>query len=250
MQARRRILILGGTGEASALARRLARRFDVTSSLAGRTAAPVRPEGQLRIGGFGGADGLARYVRAERTDAVIDALHPFAARMPWNAEAACRAAGVPLVRVERPAWTEAPGDRWVHVPDLAAAAAALAGSERIFLTTGRQELAPFAGLAGKWFLVRSIEPPGPLPFAGESVLARGPFTIAGEEALMRRFAIDTLVTKNSGAGATAAKLAAARALGLATVMVERPPKPPVPTVADPDAAVSWLDMLFPPAAVA
>lgn len=250
MRGQKNILILGGTTEASSLAKRLAgnvERFAVTTSLAGRTTAPAPLPGHIRIGGFGGAEGLARHLRESGTDAVVDATHPFAARMPWNASEACAHARTPLIRLERPAWAPEAGDRWTAVPDLAAAAEALAGSRRIFLTTGRQELAPFAIHPDKWFLVRSIEPPGTLPLhSAEVVLAKGPFTVPEEEALMVAHAIDTLVTKNSGAQATAAKLEAARRLGLRVVMVERPPKPDGARAATVAEALGWLDALFPP----
>jgi precorrin-6A/cobalt-precorrin-6A reductase len=241
-----RLLILGGTSEAAALARRLAAdavRFAVTTSLAGRTSTPAHLPGRVRLGGFGGPEGLACAIREQGFQVVIDATHPFAAVMPWNASAACATTGTPLLRLERPAWSPVPGDRWTLVPNLAAASAALAGARRVFLTTGRQELAPFAGHAGLWFLIRSIEQPAALPFPAEVVLAKGPFAVADEEALMARHAIDTLVTKNSGAEATAAKLEAARRLGLRVVMVERPAKPAGPTVATVDAACAWLDAL-------
>jgi precorrin-6A/cobalt-precorrin-6A reductase len=249
MRGQKNILILGGTTEASSLAKRLAEpggRFAVTTSLAGRTTAPAPLPGSVRVGGFGGAGGFARYLRETGTDAVVDATHPFAARMPWNASEACARTGTPLVRLERPAWTPGPGDRWTVVPDLAAASAALDGSSRIFLTTGRQELAPFAVHADKWFLIRSIEPPGDLPLRfAEVVLAKGPFTVPEEEALMATHAVDTLVTKNSGAQATAAKLEAARRLDLRVVMVERPPKPDGARAATVSEALAWLDALFP-----
>lgn len=247
MCGRKNILILGGTTEASSLARRLAatpERFAVTTSLAGRTTSPAPLPGEVRIGGFGGADGLARYLRETGTDAVVDATHPFAARMPWNASEACARTVTPLLRLERPAWEPGPEDRWTSVPDLGAAAAALAGSRRIFLTTGRQELEPFSIHPDKWFLIRSIEPPDPFPLPrAEIVLAKGPFTVPEEEALMAAHAVDTLVTKNSGAQATAAKLEAARRLGLRVVMVERPPKPDGHRAATIAQALDWLDAL-------
>lgn len=246
---RQQILILGGTSEAAELARRLATepdRFAVTTSLAGRTASPVAPPGRLRIGGFGGVAGLAHALQSGGFDALVDATHPFAAVMPWNAAGAAEATGIPLVRVERPPWRPAAGDSWTSVPDLAAAAAALGDVRRVFLTTGRQDLAPFSLRQDVWYLLRSIDPPGPLPFSlAEVVLAKAPFTCAEEEQLMARFGIEALVTKNSGAEATAAKLEAARRLAIRVIMVERPAKPPglsLPTV---QAALDWLDAGFP-----
>jgi precorrin-6A/cobalt-precorrin-6A reductase len=243
-----RVLLLGGTSEASGLARRLASRrgVTVTTSFAGRTSAPVAPAGLTRVGGFGGAAGLAGHLRDERVDVLIDATHPFAARMRWHAAAAAADAGVPRLRVERPAWAPVAGDRWVTVADLPAAAAAVTGGgfRRVFLSTGRTELAPFVACDGVWFLVRSVEPPDDMPLAAaEVVLARGPFAVADELALLRGRAVEAVVTKNSGAAATAAKLAAARRLGLPVVMVQRPPSPPGPTAATVDEALAWFDQV-------
>ncbi|RSN66897.1 cobalt-precorrin-6A reductase [Actinomadura sp. WAC 06369] len=239
----RRVLLLGGTAEA----RRLAGRLDadpaveVTSSLAGRTAAPRALPGRVRVGGFGGPDGLAAWLRDERIDAVVDATHPFAARMTGNAALACAAAGVPLLVLRRPGWTKGPGDDWRRVPSLAAAAADLPG-ERVFLTTGRTGLAAFAGDARRRYLVRSVDPPEPpLPARTTVVLARGPFTVGDETALMREHRVDVLVTKDSGGAMTAAKLTAARRLGVPVVVVDRPPVPDgVPVAATVEDAAAWL----------
>jgi precorrin-6A/cobalt-precorrin-6A reductase len=241
----RRVLVLGGTTEASALAARLAERddVDVVTSLAGRTAAPAEPAGRLRVGGFGGADGLARYLADERVDALVDATHPFAARMRWHAREAAEREGVPCLRVERPPWQPVAGDDWRAVRDLDAAAAELtrAGFDRVFLTTGRQELAPFSACRDTWFLIRAIDAPAPVPLSRfEVVLARGPFTLDGELTLLRDHRIDAVVTKNSGGSATEAKLLAARQLGLPVVIVERPPSPSGPQVDTVDAALEWL----------
>ncbi|MEW2353283.1 cobalt-precorrin-6A reductase [Spirillospora sp. NPDC029432] len=238
-----RVLLLSGTAEGRRLAGALAGRpgFEVVSSLAGRVASPADRAGTTRIGGFGGADGLAGWLAAERIGAVVDATHPFAARITGSAVTAARRAGVPLLLLRRPGWSEGPGDDWRRVPSLEAAAGALPG-QRIFLTIGRQDLAAFARDGRRWFLVRAVDPPEPpLPPRGRVVLGRGPFTVADETALMREHAIDALVTKDSGGTATAAKLAAARVLGLPVVMVDRPPAPAgVPAVATVDAALSWL----------
>ncbi|RAY16883.1 cobalt-precorrin-6A reductase [Actinomadura craniellae] len=238
-----RVLLLGGTGEARRLAALLAGRPDVevTSSLAGRVGDPVLPAGRTRVGGFGGPAGLAAWLARERVTAVIDATHPFAAGITASAAAACARLGVPLLLLRRPGWTAGPGDDWRRVPSLAAAAADLPG-ERVFLTTGRTGLGAFAADAGRWFLVRSIEPPAPpMPPRMRVLLARGPFDVEGEVALMREHAIDVLVTKDSGGAMTAAKLAAARRLRLPVVMVDRPPVPGVPAVATVEEAVAWLD---------
>ena len=239
-----RVLVLGGTSEASALARALAAApgVAVTTSFAGRTTAPTAPAGATRVGGFGGPEGLAAYLRAERVDVLVDATHPFAAHMRWHAAAAAAEVGVPRLRVERPPWAPVAGDRWTGVADLETAAEAVrtAGYARVFLSTGRTELAPFAR-CDAWFLVRSVEAPDDLPLArAEVVLARGPFELDDELALLRAHGIDAVVTKNSGADATGAKLAAARTLGLPVVMVERPPSPDGPRAATADEALAWV----------
>ena len=239
------VLLLGGTGEARRLAALLAgRRPDlrVVTSLAGRVAQPALPVGEVRIGGFGGAAGLAEWLRRERVGAVLDVTHPFAARISAAAVTASAEVGVPLLVVRRPGWTAEPGDDWRRVPSLDAAAELVAGlGERVFLSTGRQSLAAFAGLDRQWFLVRSVDPPDPpLPRRLAVVLDRGPFTVDGELALLRRYDIDVLVTKDSGGTMTAAKLYAARRLGLPVVMVDRPPVPPVERVERLEDALSWL----------
>jgi precorrin-6A/cobalt-precorrin-6A reductase len=227
--AKTTLLILGGTTEAVELARACATRpaVEVISSLAGRTRAPGLPPGQVRIGGFGGAAGLARFLAERRVDRLIDATHPFA---------------VPRRRLLRPPWTRAPGDHWIEVADLAEAAQRLpALGRRIFLTVGHQDLNAFAGIE-LWFLVRTIEPPGTLRLRhGQWLAGRGPFSIEDELALLRAYSIDVLVTKASGGGATYAKLAAARQLGLPVVMVRRPPPPPGPVVDSVEAALAWLE---------
>lgn len=214
---------------------------EVISSLAGRVREPVLPAGRVRIGGFGGADGLGAWLHANRIDAVVDATHPFAARITANAAAATAQAGLPLLVLRRPEWVPGPADAWHVVPDLSAAAAALPGvGERVFLTIGRQGVDVFADSPG-WFLVRAIDPPQvPMPARSELLLARGPFTVDDEISLMRRYRIDVLVTKNSGGALTAAKLAAARDVGAPVVMVARTPIPDgVASTADLETAVGW-----------
>ena len=237
-----RVLLLGGTGEARSLAALLAGRadFDVVSSLAGRVADPTLPAGRTRVGGFGGADALAAWLTAEGVGAIVDATHPFAAGMSASAAGASARTGVPLLVLRRPGWAEGPGDDWRRVPSLADAAAALPG-ERVFLTTGRADVAAFAGDGRRWFLLRSVDPPSPpVPPRLEVVLARGPFTVAGELDLMRRHAVDVVVTRDSGGEMTSAKLIAARRLGLPVVMVDRPPPPDAPAVATVEEALAWL----------
>jgi precorrin-6A/cobalt-precorrin-6A reductase len=237
-----RVLILGGTGEARWLATALvAADTPVLSSLAGRVATPVLPPGEVRIGGFGGAAGLAAWLREERPVAVVDATHPFAAAMTASAAEAAAATCVPLLRLQRPGWTAQPGDDWRWVGSLAGAAAAVAGFGAVFLTTGRQGLAAFAGLTGRC-VVRSVDPPSPpLPERITVVLDRGPFTVEEEIALMREHAVDVVVTKDSGGSMTAAKLTAARELGIPVVLVRRPPLPTgVPVVSTVEEALTWL----------
>ena len=237
--------MLGGTGQARRLVAALQGRpeFAVTSSLAGRVAVPALPHGDVRIGGFGGVDGLVAWLRTHRTDVVVDATHPFAVRMTDNAVRAGAAAGVPLLLLRRAGWTASPGDRWHRVPDAASAAAALpALGERVFLTTGRGDLAAFAALDRLWFLLRSIDPPPPpLPARCEVIRDRGPFTADAERELLREHHIDVLVTRDSGGEMTAAKLVAARELGVPVVMLDRPPAPAAPTVRTVEEAVRWLE---------
>ncbi|KIZ19501.1 cobalt-precorrin-6A reductase [Streptomyces natalensis] len=242
----RHVLILGGTTEARRLAAVLAAEPDlcVTTSLAGRVAAPRLPAGEVRIGGFGGPDGLARWLREHAVDALIDATHPFAGTISHNAAAAAATAHVPLLALRRPGWVPGPGDDWHPVSSLKAAAATLPTfpGTRIFLTTGRMGLAHFAHLTDLWFLVRSVDAPeAPCPPRMHTLLDRGPFTLDGERALLREHRIDVLVTKDSGAAATAPKLTAAREAGIPVVVVSRPAVPEgVPEVSDPAGAVGWL----------
>ncbi|MGY1591070.1 cobalt-precorrin-6A reductase [Geodermatophilus sp. SYSU D00708] len=235
-----RVLVLGGTGEARRLAGRLVEEgVDVLSSLAGRVADPVLPPGEVRVGGFGGVEGLAAALHG--VAALVDATHPFAATMTAHAAAAAAATGTPLLRLQRPGWTAGPGDDWRWVDSLVEAAQAVAGCGSVFLSTGRQGLAAFAGLRGRC-LVRAVDPPSPpLPERTTVVLARGPFTVEEERALLREHAVEVVVTKDSGGGMTAAKLTAARELGLPVVVVRRPPVPPgVPVVATVEEALAWL----------
>ncbi|NGO12497.1 cobalt-precorrin-6A reductase [Streptomyces sp. HC44] len=240
------VLVLGGTTEARALAAALAARpgVRVTTSLAGRVSRPGALDGDVRIGGFGGVEGLAEWLRAEHVDALVDATHPFAAGITANAVRAAAAVGVPAVVVRRPGWEPGPGDRWHPAASLAEAADMLPTlGRRVFLTTGRLGLAAFAPLSELDFLVRSVEPPEPpMPRHTEVLLARGPFTVEGETALLREHRIDVLVTKDSGGAATSAKLTAARTLGLPVVVVRRPPLPDgVAPAADVAEALARLD---------
>jgi precorrin-6A/cobalt-precorrin-6A reductase len=238
-----RILILGGTGEARELAAALvAAGTDVVSSLAGRVRQPRLPEGQVRIGGFGGADGLAAFLRDEGITRVIDATHPFAGTITANAARAAAEAGVPLLILRRPGWDADPS--WECVADIRAAAEAVRAwpGDGVFLTTGRRDLAAFAGDDRHRFLVRTVDPPdGPVPPRATLILDRGPYTVDRESALIREHRIGLLVTKNSGGPMTAAKLTAARDLGVHVVMVARPPLPPGSVVAaSVPVALDWL----------
>jgi precorrin-6A/cobalt-precorrin-6A reductase len=240
-----RVLVLAGTAEAAALAGRLATdgAYDVTASLAGHTRTPVPLPCPVRTGGFGGVDGLVEALRLGGFAALVDATHPFAAVMPHHAAAAADELGLPRVRLLRPPWAPGPDDRWIEVDDLAAAAGALQdlGARRVLLTTGRLELAPFAAVGGAHFVVRTIEPPEPLPLPSATVVRdRAPYTVSGEVALLREHTVDALVTKNSGGEATVAKLTAARTLGVPVVMVRRPPQPPGPLATTVDDAAAWL----------
>ncbi|MFJ6526888.1 cobalt-precorrin-6A reductase [Streptomyces longwoodensis] len=239
------VLILGGTTEARELAAVLAARpgVRVTTSLAGRVSRPGALDGEVRTGGFGGAGGLAAWIRDQDVAAVVDATHPFAAGITANAARAAAATGIPLVVLRRPGWSPGPGDRWHDVPSLEAAAALLPSlGRRALLTTGRLGLATFAHVRDVHFVVRSVEPPEPpLPSDTRLVLARGPFTLADELALLRTHRVDVLVTKDSGGAATSPKLAAARTLGLPVVVVRRPALPDdVTAVPDVASAVERL----------
>jgi precorrin-6A/cobalt-precorrin-6A reductase len=238
-----RILILGGTGEARELAAGLrAAGTDVLSSLAGRTRQPRLPDGPVHTGGFGGPDGLAAFLREEAITHLIDATHPFAGVITANAALAAGDAGVPRLVLRQPAWEADPG--WATVAGIREAAEAVRAwpGQGVFLTTGRRELAAFAADGGHRFLVRTVDPPeGPVPPRMTLILGRGPYTVEGESALLRDHQIGLLVTKNSGGSMTAAKLEAARDLGVQVVMVRRPPLPPgsrvVTTVPE---ALNWI----------
>jgi precorrin-6A/cobalt-precorrin-6A reductase len=242
-----RVLILGGTTEARRLAEALAGRPDVDAavSLAGRTAEPAALPLPVRVGGFGGAEGLAAFLRAERIDRLIDATHPFAARMSANAVAAAARAGVPLLAVERPPWVPGPGDRWTEVDALEDAPAALGETpRRVFLGIGRLHLALFAAAPRHAYVARLIDPPdGPPPLPRlEVIVARGPFDAAGDAALFRDRGVEVVVGKNAGGEGARAKLDAARALGLPVVLARRPAIPARETVATAAEAVRRLGL--------
>ena len=240
-----KLLVLGGTTEASRLAALLAERTDIAPllSLAGRTRDLAPSPIPRRVGGFGGVDGLIRFLQDEGMGAVIDATHPFAAQMSAHAAEACAALDLPLARLTRPAWTVQAGDRWQEVTSAEAAAAALGDApRRVFLTVGRLSLDAFAAAPQHHYLVRTIDAPDGLALPHATLMqARGPFPAEAEEALMRREGVEVLITKNSGGEATAGKLLAARRLGLPVVMIARPQKPAVPTFYAPEEVMGWLD---------
>lgn len=240
-----RILILGGTADASALAERLGGEAGtaVMLSLAGRTRLPKASNVPMRVGGFGGVAGLKRWIADNRTDCVVDATHPFAAIISRNAAQACGEIGVPLLALRRPPWQRKAGDAWTEVETTTEAAAALGQlPRRVFLTIGRLEIATFASAPQHHYLVRTIEPVGDaLPVPHVTVLqARGPFDEGAEAALMREHDIQILVSKNSGGPATYAKIAAARRLGVPVVMVSQPAWPEVPSTDSIEDALLWI----------
>jgi precorrin-6A/cobalt-precorrin-6A reductase len=247
-----RILILGGTTEARQLAEHLAGRADleVSLSLAGRTMAPAPQPVPVRLGGFGGAEGLADHLAVARVDVLIDATHPYATTISANAARAAALAKVALIALRRPAWAAVAGDRWIEVADITGAIAALGAVPRyVFLALGRKEIAPFAVAPQHHYLVRSVDPVVPpldVPHAAY-ITGRGPFEEADERALLAQYRIDIIVAKNSGGGATYGKIAAARALGLTVVMLRRPALPQVPAVATVEEAVAAIDHALTPA---
>lgn len=243
--AKKQLLILGGTGEAAKLAAKAAQidEIEVITSLAGRTQKPIFPLGTVRVGGFGGEVGLIKYIQEQKIDFLIDATHPFAAQISLNAAAATAQSRLPHLILVRPAWQQMVGDNWIEVASNEAAAKMLPKTaQRVFLTIGRQELAAFAYLKSLWFLMRMIEPPTAeaLVPKGRLLLEKGPFSLEQERQLLKEYQIDTIVSKNSGGDATVAKITAARELKIPVVMVQRPAIPDVEQVADVAGAIDWL----------
>ena len=236
-----RILLLGGTSEARALAQALADAgLEAVYSYAGRTLNPVAQPLPMRSGGFGGAEGLAAFLQDQGFTHLIDATHPFAATISRNAITASAIASVPLIVLERPAWSRQPGDRWHQVADFAAAARAMPGDgSGVFLAIGRQQLQPFLGLNHRWMLRFAEVASHPLRDA-TLIVSRGPFTVAGDIALMRRHKIAHVVAKNAGGHAAEAKITAARELGLPVVMIDRPALPPRRIARTPAEVMIWL----------
>jgi precorrin-6A/cobalt-precorrin-6A reductase len=242
---RLRVLILGGTADANRLVAAVAgvAGIDAVLSYAGRTDNPTPPPIAWRVGGFGGIDGLVNYLRIEKIDRVVDATHPFATQMSAHAVAACATAAVPLLALERAPWQREPGDHWIEVDDLTAAAEALGVTpRRVFLGIGRMHLKTFAAHRQHAYLVRLIDPPrAPLPLPGaEVIVARGPFDRAADRAMLTQHRIDIVVAKNAGGDAASAKIDAARDLALPVVMVRRPLVPPRQTVESVAEVLRWL----------
>jgi precorrin-6A/cobalt-precorrin-6A reductase len=239
----KRLSIVGGTGDAVRLAARAIDLpgLEVITTLAGRTRDPKTIAGTVRIGGFGGEAGLVTYLQTEKIDLIIDATHPFAAQISWHVAGAATKVGIPRLMLLRPAWARSRSVGYAESPE-AAVAAIPASAERIFVTIGRQQLAPFAVLRDRWCLMRSIDPPDsniPLP-PGKLLLDRGPFSLERERELLREYRIQAIVSKNSGGDATYAKIVAARELGLPVVMVKRPIVPDGDIVRDVSDAIEWL----------
>jgi precorrin-6A/cobalt-precorrin-6A reductase len=239
-----RILILGGTIEASDLTAKLSviPKVEAIVSFAGRTRQPVKPSsGEIRIGGFGGQAGLIEYLQSQHINVLIDATHPFAAQISWNAAEAAIATNIPHLMVIRPAWIKTPEDEWIEVENVASAAQAIPEiAQRVFLSIGRQDLTPFVNVPEVWFLMRSIDPPDLEIPKGKLLLDRGPFSLQQERQLLQEYQIDAIVSKNSGGNATYAKIIAAREFGIPVVMVRRPAIPLGEQVTNADSAVIWL----------
>jgi precorrin-6A/cobalt-precorrin-6A reductase len=240
----KKILILGGTGDATQLAAKAATipKVEIISSLAGRTNNPISPTGNVRIGGFGGQTGLTDYIKQMNIDILIDATHPFAAQISFNAAIAAESTNIPRLMLIRPTWQKLPEDKWIEVDTVESAAATLHHAKRVFLTVGKQQLPAFAKLDNIWFIMRLIELPLPNTAVPQGIFLcdRGPFCLDNEREILLKYNIDTIVSKNSGGDATIAKIIAARELGIPVVMVNRPPTPLGEKVSNVDEALIWL----------
>ncbi len=237
------VLILGGTTEANALAKAVSEQgLAATYSYAGRVENPRPQPLQVRVGGFGGVQGLVAYIRDNGISHVIDATHPFASQMSRNAIEACRAAQTPLAALTRPAWRAQPGDDWRHVPDIPAAVDALnVEAQRVFLAVGRMHLEEFSAQPQHHYLLRLVDAPEELPLPNaEVIVARGPFTEADDRALMQRHGTQLVVSKNAGGIGARAKLDAARVLGLPVLMIDRPVLPERTELSTIAQVLDWL----------
>ncbi len=241
----KRVLILGGIGDSlklTALASTIP-GLEVINSLAGRTRKPIITSTSTRIGGFGGVSGLTDYLREQKIDLLIDATHPFASQISWNAAIATSQINIPRLMLVRPPWKKMEGDRWVEVESNEVAARVLPElASRIFLSIGRQELGSYAHLKHLWFLIRTLDIPEPDSFVppGKILTERGPFSLEEERSLLQKYEIEAVVSKNSGGDATYPKIIAARELGIPVVMIQRPSLPEGEQVSDVESAVSWL----------
>ena len=238
------ILVLGGTGEGYQLSSRLCSAgVNVVSSLAGRTSSPVQPDGVVRIGGFGGYDAMADYLRREGTAAVVDATHPFATKITRQTIQACAQSDVPYLRIERPAWQADPGDRWMEFCTLQATLEAM-NVRRVFAAVGRREIAKLGQFSCIRFLARSVEPPSDLPDNVQWLRGRGPFSSEAERLLFEKHSVEAILCRASGGRGGYDKLIAARQLGLPVYMIARPHAPHCDQVKTVDAACRWLDQLL------
>ena len=239
----KKILILGGTGDAVKLAAKLATipEIEVISSLAGRTRKPAALVGQVRIGGFGGATGLANYLQENSIDILIDATHPCAGQITCNGAIASQLANIPHLMLVRPQWEKVTGDNWIEVESVEAAVQAIPELvKRVFITSGRQQLEPFLQRSHIWYLMRSIDPPDIELPNSKVLLDRGPFNLEQERKLLQDYQIEAIVSKNSGGRATYAKIIAARELDIPVIMVQRPARPEGEKVSDIEEAIAWL----------
>ncbi|WP_293130185.1 cobalt-precorrin-6A reductase [Okeania sp. SIO3I5] len=240
----KRVLILGGIGDSLKLTTLASTipGLEVINSLAGRTRQPVMKSTPTRIGGFGGVSGLIDYLREQQIDLLVDATHPFASKISWNAAIATSQLNIPRLMLVRPAWKKMEGDRWLEVENNEVAVKVLPElGSRIFLSIGRQELGSYAHLKNFWFLMRMIEQPQPdITPPGKILTERGPFSLEEERSLLQKYEIEVIVSKNSGGDATYPKIIAARELGIPVVMIQRPSLPEGEKVTDVESAVSWL----------
>ncbi|MDX1977096.1 MAG: cobalt-precorrin-6A reductase [Pseudanabaenaceae cyanobacterium bins.68] len=239
-----RVLILAGTGLARRLAEVLVDQVQVITSLAGRTSQPLDLAGEVRVGGFGGMEGLSNYLRTHQIQAVIDATHPFAQQISRHGAIACQELNIPHLFLVRLPWLPKIGDQWLEVASMTAAAQASSQFERVLLTIGRQQLEPFAAIANTWYLVRAIEAPNLILPHSQIWLERPPYSLAQELELLTRFAIAAIVSKNSGGMETYAKIQAARQLKLPVIMVQPPALPPGHQVQTIPEAIAWLEQTF------
>ena len=239
-----RLLLLAGSGEARRIAQALAgmEGVDAVASLAGATRQPEDLGLPTRVGGFGSAEGFADYLKSEGIDAVLDATHPFAARITARTAEVCKNLGLPHAVVLRPEWQSGPGDDWRFIDREEEAAGFIPEGATVFLGTGVQGLQGFANLQGRRVICRRIDAPrNPFPFAGgEYLLGRPPFSVADEIALFERLGVDWLVVKNSGGMPSRSKLDAARALGIRVALLRRPAPPDATILTSVGAALDWV----------